>query len=270
MRNMPGLPGSAGTSGLLHQPMRQVGGSTLLEKAGKDPTTVPPAQLDPLLVKYQFQSVMKANAEDGVSRMITINCGVENIILPAVQPNRRVSLVGRVQWGTGGTNYQALFDYKNGTQFSIGANSVQIDVAFAEIATETADSVRVKASLDQGPRASRSQLMRSFPRQTIAEQSLVTYPVPDFAHSFYIFSDDPTIFSPGNVQVRFISGPSTAVVYAGTDQVQGILTGGQLDAANFEDGIRFPEATRFISILNNTLIGGGITYNITPTFTLSM
>ncbi len=218
------------------------------------------------------KQILDFNAHEDYVGVLSIGLGVQSLLLPTGTTDRRASILGQAVWGTGGTNFIAEFDFHNGAMFTLNAENVAINATFSEITADTAVSVKLSASVAAGDRPARAQLTRTFPRELLTDVSTdplnnVSFPVPNFAHALYIFSDTPDFYQPGAAEIRFTGGPLVGATYFGGDQAALVTDGSSfLAPMENEDGFRFPETARFIQIINNS----SIDFNLTTMFTLSL
>jgi hypothetical protein len=192
-----------------------------------------------------------------------------NYTLPSETTERKLAILGRMTWGVGGAIMQVDFDWKMGGQLSVAASFVRIEAAFSET-DDAPDDVRVIANLASGSRAARSQVTRTFPQVRISGgegAEVVLFPIPPFAHALNLFADDMDFYDVDEVQVRFVGGVSSSYSAATTDFEAAVLDGSPfLNALASEDGVRFPEAAKFVELSTTAETA----YLVTPCFTLNL
>jgi hypothetical protein len=164
---------------------------------------------------------------------------------------------------------EADFDWKIGNQISIAASFVRIVAAYSEIDSVNEESpplVSVGAMLSTGGRAARSQVTRTFPRLAIDVNNPVVFPVPPFAHALNLFSAQPAFYTAANSTITYLGGASAGFSAVSTDLVNFVSDGVPfLQALASEDGVRFPEATKFVQLTTTS----ESSLFVTPCFTLN-
>lgn len=204
-------------------------------------------------------------------RIYNIMTQLGNYTLPVSEAtDRKLAVLGKLNYGIGGAGFEVDFDWKVGTQISVCASFVRVSAAYAEAETATTPpEVSVTAMMSSGSRAARSQVTRSYPKiVVVAEGGVALFPMPPLAHALYLFSEDPAFYEAGNVSVRFVAGASAGTTTATTDLVSFVTDGAIfLQALANEDGVRFPETARWVEVTNNS---DEDDYSFTPCFTLSL
>lgn len=208
--------------------------------------------------------------------------GIYNIVtylgawtLPAETegPDRNLSVLGRLEYGIGGTQFQVDFDWKVGNQISVAASFVRVMAAYSTSGLLLAPGeVAVGAMISSGSRASRSQATRTYPKLIVndgEETGTVVFPVPPQAHALNIFSEDPEFYETDAVQIRFLGGANNGFSALSTSDLVSFVTDGVpfFDALSKEDGVRFPDSVKYIEVSTTTV---GQDYHITPCFTLNL
>lgn len=213
----------------------------------------------------------QAISADEQFRIFNIQTLLGNYTLPNAVVGRKLAILGRLNWGVGGASMQVDFDWKMGGQLSVAASFVRVSAAFSE--TDNApEEVRVIANFSSGSRAARSQVTRTFPKVVVAGDggaplSVVMFPIPPFAHALNIFATNPDFYDADAAQIRFVGGVSTDYSSVTTDLESAVLDGVSfLNALGNEDGVRFPEAAKFVEV--STIIADS--FPITPCFTLNL
>jgi hypothetical protein len=203
-------------------------------------------------------------------------CGVQTVqlfVVPdeekfdpnAYQGNYRNNLIARVNLGRGGGPAYVDMDLRLGVQASFISESLQVDVRFLEIDEDTPTRVRVTGSVTQAsPRASRSFVTRSYPRATLDPGETENFPVPPFAYALSLYSSDQSFYAPGNATITF-SGANISTAYAGGQDLYQI-SGNVINDAVLTEGIKFPNATRVVSVTNNS----GAPFNVSAMFALNV
>lgn len=208
--------------------------------------------------QINFQTVLENRADNADSRNLTITTLVNQIQLPdIVNTLRFTSIIGKITWGVGGTQTFAEFDWHNGNQFSINSTFFTLEAAINTADNNTPAEINVGAFYTMGARPARAQLTRTFPQLSLsaAGVSQASIPVPPFAHAVYIFDSNRNFYSPGNATIRYAGGPTIGATYLTGDVVQFEADGSDfLEPIFNEDGARFPEQTRFIQIINNSMV----------------
>lgn len=189
-------------------------------------------------------------------------------------PDRELSILGRLEYGIGGTQFTVDFDWRSGNQVSVAASFVRVLAAYSASGPLLAPSeVSVGAMIASGSRASRSQATRTFPQVRVNDATdpsgTIVFPVPPMAHALNIFSIEPEFYEPDAVQIRFLGGANNGFSAASTSDLISFVTDGQpfLEALGREDGVRFPESVKFVEVSTTTPAQD---YNITPCFTLNL
>lgn len=221
-----------------------------------------------------WQQVLESPREDDDPqlRIYNIVTYLGNYELPAagVSPARNLSVLGRLSYGIGGVNFQVDFDWKNGNQISVAASFVRVLAAYSTTGALIGPSeVQVAAMLASGSRAARSQATRTYPRLITNDSSVVVFPVPPMAHALNLFAEEPSFYSEDNVAIRFLGGANNGFSAASTADLVSFVTDGRpfLEALSTEDGVRFPEAVKFIEISTTVEAQD---YHVTPCFTLNL
>ncbi len=227
-----------------------------------------------VLADWQLILETPRQDDDPQLRIYNIVTHLGNWIHPAAteSPSRNLSVVGRLEYGIGGTQFSVDFDWRTGNQLSVAASFVRVLAAYSTSGALLApNEVTVGASLASGSRAGRSQATRTFPRVIVsnAEEGTVVFPVPPQAHALNIFSEDPEFYEVGDVQIRFLGGANNGFSAASTADLVSFVSDGVpfLHALSTEDGVRFPESVKFIEISTST---EDQDYHITPCFTLNL
>lgn len=188
---------------------------------------------------------------------------------PYEQPGEtdgRLAILGKITFGIGGVTVEADFDWKAGTQLSMAASFVRVAAAFSEVGPESPDTVRIGAMISSGSRAARSQVTRTFPRLLVDADHTVLFPVPPYAHALNLFSDNPDFYTADEFLIRYLGAANNGLSTTSTS-----LLSFQTDGLPFlaglssDDGVRFPEAARWVEIST----AGAELANVTPCFTLS-
>lgn len=230
----------------------------------------------PLGAKGNFAQVFDSPTDpnDSQLRIYNIMTWLGGYTLPdAETPDRMLALLGKLNYGIGNASFEVDFDWKLGTQLSVAASFVRVSVAFAEVNAGSPDQVSVAAMLSSGSRASRSQVTRTYPQLTLASSggeagNVVLFPIPPLAHALNLFAVQPEFYDDGAVTIRYVGGASAGFSAASTDLCSWSSDGAPfLQALATEDGVRFPEAAKFVEITNNSETD---IVQVTPCFTLSL
>jgi hypothetical protein len=212
--------------------------------------------------------------DDGLIQQFNVQTwvGPPNLPDPDEVSGRALALLGKLSWGIGGAQFSADFDWKTGNQLSFAASFFRIDVAFSEIGENAPSKVSVGAMQSSGGRASRSQVTRSFPKLLIDDENPVIFPIPPFAHALYLFANEEDFYGDDgegvpNVSIRYVGGASAGFSALSTD-LESFNVGAGLfkTALTCEDGVRFPEAARYVEV---STAKADTTYRFTPCFTLN-
>ncbi len=237
------------------------------------PNTFVENQYEPLGARGNFQEVFDSPIDPNNSqlRIYNLMTWIGNYTLPDGEDDRHLAILGRLEWGIGATTFQADFDWKMGTQLSLAASFLRVAAAYSEIGDNVPQAgVRIGAMIASGSRASRSQVTRSYPRLDIATSaeadSIVVFPVPPFAHALNLFATDQTFYGANKAIITFLGGASNGFSSSSSDLVT-FKSDGQpfFTALATEDGVRFPECTRFVQVE----AADGEEFSFTPCFTLS-
>jgi hypothetical protein len=205
-------------------------------------------------------------------RIFNLQTLLGNYTLPNGETTgRKCAILGRLTWGIGGAQMQVDFDWKLGGQMSVGASFIRVEAAFSETVVSP-DDVRVIAMFSSGSRAARSQVTRSYPQLITSNEGdpveVNVFPIPPFAHALNLFALEPEFYETGGIQVRFLGGASAGFSAVSTD-LESFITDGIpfLQALATEDGVRFPEAAKFVEV--STVLATS-TFHYTPCFTLNL
>lgn len=189
-------------------------------------------------------------------------------------PTRNLSIVGRLEYGIGGTSFQVDFDWKNGNQLSVVASFVRVLAAYSTSTVgDVPTEVTVAAMIASGSRASRSQATKSFPQLLVSAESTVIFPVPPQAHALNLFCDDSDFYDSdeggGLASIRFLGGANNGFAAASTTDLVSWVGDGVpfLQALATEDGVRLPEACKYVEISTSV---EDAEYLVTPSFTLNL
>lgn len=207
-------------------------------------------------------------SKDGQLRIFNIVTYIQGFT-PRADNGSRLALLGKLSFGIGGGTTEVDFDWKVGNQISVAASFARLSVAFSEIGVATApNKVRVGAMLSSGSRAARAQNTRTFPQLGFTSASVVLFPVPPFAHALNLFSTVPAFYNAGAVQIRYV-GAATAGASASSGALASWISDGVpfRNALANEDGVRIPEAARWVEITGITAL---TEFTVTPCFTLSI
>lgn len=186
-------------------------------------------------------------------------------------PDSHLAILGLIEYGIGGVQFKANFDWKVGTQFSIAASFVRLSAAFSEVGETAPSEILVAAMMASGSRAARSQVTRSYPQLTVVDggNSTVLFPVPPLAHALNLFSPQPKFYEAGSVVIRYVGGANQGISTASTSlavfETDGVPF---LSAMSNEDGMRFPETARWVEVSYGT--SEVVEFEFTPCFTLSL
>lgn len=210
--------------------------------------------------------------DDGLISQFNVQTWVGPPNLPTDGPTgRALALLGKLSWGIGGARFTADFDWKTGNQLSFSASFFRIDIAYSEVGESCPEKVSVGAMQSSGGRASRSQVTRTYPKLLIDADNPVIFPVPPYAHALYLFANEQGFYEEPagvpNVKIRYVGGASAGFSAVSTD-LESFNVGAGLfkTALTCEDGVRFPEAARFIEVSTEV---EDATYRFTPCFTLN-
>jgi hypothetical protein len=215
-------------------------------------------------------ALLRARGDSKFGRVFTINAQASNFQggLPGAVGRRGIVRM-TVEWGQGGGNYVAQFDAREGAQISVLGASVQV---YAEIVIEdpaaqssVIDSATVTASISEGTRAAKAEPTYSYDARILGVGAVLAedIPIPPFARTFMVGSPrTPDPFALGAMAVQFIgyAGDATPFVFAaytGTELLQAMLNG---------DGLRWPDAARFVHLTNLTAAD----FIVVPFFELSL
>lgn len=224
----------------------------------------------------RFQSVFdssrgpSADIDDSQLRNYNIATWLGGYTMPAAIEDepRKLCILGKLQYGIGGAEFEVDFDWKVGTQLSVCASFVRVLAAFSEI-EGAPPSVSIGAMMSSGSRASRAQVTRTYPQLNVTneEGSAVIFPIPPMAFALNLFSPDAAFYAASGVAIRYLSSTSNGFSATSAD-----LVSFETDAVPFldaltSDGIRFPESAKFVEVTTSTADPGLL---FTPSFTLSL
>lgn len=166
--------------------------------------------------------------------------------------------LARLRWGIGGTQLEAVLDWKQGIQISVPAACLSVS-AFNEnvdIDSQYA-AVELRAIVGWGNRAARSYPTRSFRFVQLANGATSpVLPVPNFAYSVQLAAPTLAVYVAGVLLTLFADR-------AGTIPVQ-IVSGVDLRAALAGEGIKLHGLARFWTLTNGAAIA-----DFEPFFALS-
>jgi hypothetical protein len=131
------------------------------------------------------------------AEMIAVSIGVTpfNQIADVLE---QIELVGKVTWGMGGANFEALFDVFDGVTFSLPACKIRIDVAFPPTFQQEGNTnVIINAGLAYGIFAQQSSPTRlTVPYGPIEPGGFFQAQIPAFATAFTVLSTPLSVFWP--------------------------------------------------------------------------
>jgi hypothetical protein len=210
------------------------------------------------------------DADNTDLRQYCIQTMIEGYNLPPGSPpsaDRKLAILGRLEWGIGGVGMACDFDWKMGNQLSVAASFIRLSAAYSETVLGP-PNVKLTAMFSSGGRAARSQVTRSYPLLTFSDTQPVLFPVPPMAHALNLFSPSASFYTAAAVSVRFVGGASAGLSAVSTD-LCALATDGVpfKQALATEDGVRFPETTRFVEIIK---LGAAGTLFVVPSFTLNL
>lgn len=225
-----------------------------------------------------WQGILDSPRQDDCAdlQVFTISTWLGNYELPeeGESPSRNLSVLGRLEYGMGGVQFNVDFDWKNGSQLTVVASFVRVKAAYSTLGALLAPSeVTVGAMFASGARPARAQATRTYPQVILTageeDPGAVLFPVPPQAHAVNLFSSDPEFYEADQVQVRFLGGANNGFSAVSTADLVSFVTDGAifLDALANEDGVRFPEAVKYIEVSTTT---EGQDFHITPCFTLNL
>lgn len=217
---------------------------------------------------YDSSRGASADPDDSQLRIYNIATWLGAYDLPdETEDPRKVAILGKMEYGIGGVQFEVDFDWKLGTQFSLCASFVRIKAAYSET-FRAPDSVRVAAMMSSGGRASRAQTTRTYPQLLVtnAEGSAVLFPIPPMAFALNLFAE-PAFYEADAVTIRFIGGASSGFSSLSSDLVSFESDAVPFLSALSGDGIRFPEAAKYVQVTTSDSENGLL---FTPSFTLSL
>lgn len=180
--------------------------------------------------------------------------------------DERLAILGKLVFGIGGATMEVDFDWKVGTQLSLAASYLRVEAAYSEIGSGSPNEVRIAAMIASGSRAARSQVTRTYPRLLVDSDHTVLFPIPAYAHALNLFADDTDFYGADAVRIRYVGGANNGISTASTSlEVFNIDGVPFLNGLSTEDGVRFPEAAKWVEISTE----GEGQFQVTPCFTLS-
>lgn len=218
------------------------------------------------------------NADDGEAlKIFNIQTLLGNYFLPAEGTGRKVAILGNLTWGVGASSFSVDFDWKTGNQITLAAKFVRLQAAFSEI-VQAPDKIRIAGLCTPGNSGARSQVTRTFPQLTISggnvdpdDNQIVIFPIPPMAHALNLFATDSSFYGTDVIQVRFVGGVSSDFSTTTTDLASFVTDGVPFaQALTQEDGVRYPEAAKFVEVSVAGSPEDVTVFHFTPTFTLNL
>jgi hypothetical protein len=171
-----------------------------------------------LLPGSQFTTVVSNHhspPED--AEMIAVSIGLQADDQSILSSNQIVGLVGRIQWGIGGANFEALFDVYDGLVFSVPACKLKIDVKYPEELLDDVPSgnnaINVNVGLAYGTSIEPSTRKTSDLGVIVAGGSFQDI-IPAFATSFTVLASP--VFPGPPIPTPIIPQPLTSVLVSET------------------------------------------------------
>jgi len=229
------------------QPQRNRGGNTTLNIVEMNGN---PGEWKPLF---------KATGNDFDNDVLTVCCRLscESLQIDTDPAPDFLEIEGRVQWGVGGANFEALFDWHNGTQFSVFGSYCQVSARLGTQGTAPDDIVipdaQIQAAFTPGTRAAQAR-----PTKTLFGNFLDgnedVFCIPDFARSFMIMADDIAAFT-GAYEFQLLGAPDGQVLLTDTP-----ATSLAIAALPNGEGVPLPERARYFRL--NGAVGGPFNYSV--------
>jgi len=139
-----------------------------------------------------FRTLVDVRSETNDAEMLTVCVGV--------QPDGPLNLlgspdlIGRITWGIGGANFEALIDLQGGVTFCIPATYLRVDVAYKGLppglGAPTVYQISAGVAYGSYP-FNASPTRRTFFTGSIGVGGLVDIPIPAFAVSFTVYFAKP-------------------------------------------------------------------------------
>lgn len=160
----------------------------------------------------QVHTLVDVRSETNDAEMLTVSVGV----VPTEHPDDFLfggggsDLVGRITWGIGGANFEAIIDLQNGLTFSVPANYLKVDISYngvLPLLPFLPTVYQVSAGVGYGTFVSNS----SSTRRTVDVGSIPAFGgafvrIPAFAVSFTVFkSNSPPTPVPLNITVAGVN-----------------------------------------------------------------
>ena len=171
------------------------------------------------------KSLVEARTPGQDAEMMTVECG-----LTALNPsigNNSTDIVGTLEWGIGGANFQADFDFVNGLSFSVVANYLRVSAAYngamAPFPFGPPISFQANAAVGYGSTARRAGVARrTLDLGTILVGATAFFLIPPFATTLGI-TTDVNPFTGGSLAGGLImtllnNGLGSDATYVYTDQ----------------------------------------------------
>ena len=147
----------------------------------------------PLLPGDAFKTFAEARTPAKDAEMITVSIGAVPIgvnLVGGEGVGQRVELIGRILWGIGGAQYEAIFDVMNGTSFSVPANYIRLDIRYPGDPLPGSVPVQVSGGFAYGTIGQRSSPIR-FTQDVgpILAGATTELVIPEFATSFIVLEN---------------------------------------------------------------------------------
>ena len=184
------------------------------------------------------------------ARVVTVHAGVtfNEQDMPA-DGERTLGLIGTLEWGQGGANFRAEFDFKSGTALTVVASFVDVRVQYEAAIGEPDGRFRkclVSAALVWGTRPGRGLATRTL-RAIIPDGDSHTFAVPDWAFAVQFFTPVTAWFAAplGTSSITFHGGPTPA------DDPSLVVAPADVGISSLLfDGVKLAETVRFVTVTN--------------------
>ena len=184
------------------------------------------------------------------ARVVTVHAGVtfNEQDIPA-EGERTLALVGTLEWGQGGANFHADFDFKTGVALTLVASFVDLRVAYEPPIGDPDGRFRkclVSAALVWGTRPGRGLTTRTL-RAVIPDGGAHTFAVPNWAFAVqFLTPANPWFAAPlAASSITFHGGPTPA------DDPSLVVSPADVGLAALTlDGVKLAESVRFVTVTN--------------------
>ncbi len=210
----------------------------------------------------------QGDSQEAHNVQLTLSAILNPNEIPSGIAEQRANFIAIVQWGQGGTHFQAEIDFRTGVQVVFPASFLIVGAFLEESFLDDGGSPNpqvfprliANAAFAEGNASNRSFPTRTFPQITIPQGDTVVVPVPPFAFSLFPFVAE----TPPGITFTQLGGPDVA----DQDYISVALDAATLNAIMFSgEGFLLAGATRFIAFENTGAAGDR---TVTPMFGLNL